>query len=81
MGKEIISLPRPTDGQSARVKLLEDGVHIGAGTSQTFYVHSASHMTAVTFTAKPVDDQTKLTLRESSVIDEVSSRVGVFWIS
>jgi hypothetical protein len=70
VGKEIVTLPRPGDGATGRIKLVEDGVHIAAGASQTFYVHSPAHMTAVTFTAKPIDGETKKTLRDNSVVDE-----------
>jgi len=70
VGKEIAALPRPCQGLSARVKLVEDGVHIAAGCVQSFYVHSPSHMTAITFTAKPLDQETKLTLRDSCIMDE-----------
>jgi hypothetical protein len=63
VGKEILKLPRPADRKHGRVKLVEDGVHIAAGTAQTFYVHCPAHMTAVSFTAKPLDKDTQLTLR------------------
>ena len=70
VGKEVVALPPPGDGQTGRVKLVEDGVHIAAGSSQCFYIHSAAHMTAVTFTAKPIDTSNGRTLREAAVIDE-----------
>ena len=70
VGKDTVALPAPGDGAGARVRLVDDGVHIAAGTTQAFYIHSAEHMTAVTFTAKPLDLATGKTLAAAAVVDE-----------